>query len=129
MKINGVMSLSFLSYIPNATKMVRFEPDSISDIDTSIEKQEVLCVQWTKHVDLEPLLAERRALEAEGAYFSLRGIFLVIRETTKRLGKYERVGLVTFYSRHNKPDYQLEEKIPYIDKWFQRASIRILDLV
>lgn len=106
-----------------------FSPDSVSDINTSVKEQDVLCVQWTKQVDLEPILAECKAIEWQGDFFRLYAKFLVVRQSTQRPGKYERIGIVTLVSVHKKPHYRHSNNQIPIYKWFRGASIRTLDLV
>ncbi|KAH8779938.1 heterokaryon incompatibility protein-domain-containing protein [Diaporthe sp. PMI_573] len=105
-------------YSPHNGAFARFHPDSYSDIDGSIERQDVLCVQWTKTME------ECRALEWQ----ETNAEFLVLRRSHKRPGKYERIGMVTVAS-HKRPDYRTTGKPTPMDKWFQGASIQTLELV
>lgn len=107
----------------------KFSPDSVSDKDTSVTEQDVLCVQWTKQVDLELILAECRALEWQEDSFRLYTKFLVLRQSAQRPGNYERIGIVTLFSVHKKPHYRHSNKQIPIYEWFRGASIRTLDLV
>ena len=114
---------------PRIGDTVEFVPDSVSDIDTSNIKQDVLCVQWTKQVDPQPVVAQLRALGWRKRSFDLASHFLVLRQSTKRPDKYERVGLVTFYTVHTGPDYRPSDQQFRIEKWFQGACVQTLDLI
>lgn len=113
---------------PQTGEMIEFKPDLESDIDTSGKKQDVLCVQWTKQLDPELVVARLMAL---GERFDLISYVLVLRKSTKRPGKYERIGLVDWngFTIYVGPEYRLSDQQLGNDNCFQGACVRILDLV
>lgn len=119
---------AFLIRFPESRGEDRLIPDSLSDIDTSVTKQDVLCVQWATEVDPQQLVAQLRAVGWEGN-FILNSHYLVLRQCAKRLDKYERIGVRHLQTRRLWPEYLPPNQQCKIDKLFQGACVRTLDLV
>lgn len=100
----GRSDFEFVILHSETGKEIEFILDSLSDIDTSVIKQDVLCVQWTTEADPQQLVAQLRAIGWEGN-FVLTSYFLVLRQCAKRLDKYERIGVRSLKTRCLWPDY------------------------
>lgn len=124
----GRSEFAFVIRHPETGEDIGFILDSLSDIDTSVTKQDVLCVQWTTEVDPQQLVAQLRAIGYKGN-FVLTSHFLVLRQCAKRLDKYERIGVRSLQTRRHWPDYLPPNRQPKIEFMFQGACVRTLDLV